>query len=71
LRTLSPVSRTCTFVQAPLAQIRLPARLGLGGCPVASLDNPEYWAYVQAEVSAIASEVLNDNTPNNKFDMGL
>ena len=62
-------------MQAPLAQIRLPARLGLDGCPVAcpvaSLDNPEYWAYVQAEVSAIASEVLNDNTPNNKFDMGL
>lgn len=36
-----------------------------------TLDNPEYWAYVQAEVSAIASEVLNDNTPNNKFDMGF
>jgi predicted nucleotidyltransferase component of viral defense system len=36
-----------------------------------TLDNPEYWAYVQAEVSAIALEVLNDNIPKNKFDMGF
>lgn len=36
-----------------------------------TLDNPEYWAYVQAEVSALASELLNDNTPKNKFDMGF
>lgn len=35
-----------------------------------TVDNPEYWAYVQAEVKAIASELLNDSTPNNKFDMG-
>lgn len=36
-----------------------------------TLDNPEYWAYVQAEVSAIASVFLNDNAPNHKFDMGF
>lgn len=35
-----------------------------------TLDNPEYWAYVQAEVNAIASELLNDETPKNPFDMG-
>lgn len=36
-----------------------------------TLDNPEYWAYVQAEVSAMATAFLNDNTPKSKFDMGL
>ena len=35
-----------------------------------TLDNPEYWAYVQAEVNAIVSELLNDGTPKNPFDMG-
>lgn len=35
-----------------------------------TLDNPEYWAYVQGEVKAIASELLHDNKPNNPFDMG-
>ncbi|ABE53595.1 conserved hypothetical protein [Shewanella denitrificans OS217] len=35
-----------------------------------TLDNPEYWAYVQAEVNAIASELLNDGTAKNPFDMG-
>lgn len=35
-----------------------------------TLDNPEYWAYVQGEVNAIASELLNGGTPNNPFDMG-
>ncbi|MEA9392354.1 nucleotidyl transferase AbiEii/AbiGii toxin family protein [Acerihabitans sp. TG2] len=35
-----------------------------------TLDNPEYWAYVQGEVNAIASELLNDGTPKNPFDMG-
>jgi hypothetical protein len=34
-----------------------------------TLDNPEYWAYVQAEVNAIASELLNDGTAKNPFDM--
>lgn len=36
-----------------------------------TLDNPEYWAYVQAEVSATASILLNDKVPENKFDMGF
>ncbi|BFM22216.1 nucleotidyl transferase AbiEii/AbiGii toxin family protein [Gilvimarinus japonicus] len=35
-----------------------------------TLDNPEYWAYVQEEVSATASVLLNDSAPKNKFDMG-
>ncbi|ENM5740553.1 nucleotidyl transferase AbiEii/AbiGii toxin family protein [Vibrio mimicus] len=35
-----------------------------------TLDNPEYWAYVQGEVNAIASELLHDGTPKNPFDMG-
>jgi hypothetical protein len=36
-----------------------------------TLDNPEYWAYVQAEVSAIESVLIKDNTQKNKFDMGF
>ncbi|AUG98545.1 nucleotidyl transferase AbiEii/AbiGii toxin family protein [Pectobacteriaceae bacterium CE70] len=35
-----------------------------------TLDNPEYWAYVQGEVKAIAFELLHDCTPKNPFDMG-
>lgn len=35
-----------------------------------TLDSPEYWAYVQREVSDIASELLIDGTAKNKFDMG-
>ncbi|MBE5212914.1 nucleotidyl transferase AbiEii/AbiGii toxin family protein [Pectobacterium sp. A535-S3-A17] len=35
-----------------------------------TLDNPEYWDYVQREVHAITSELLNDVTPKNPFDMG-
>ncbi|MEF2509014.1 nucleotidyl transferase AbiEii/AbiGii toxin family protein [Vibrio mimicus] len=35
-----------------------------------TLDNPEYWAYVQGEINAIASELLHDGTPKNPFDMG-
>jgi predicted nucleotidyltransferase component of viral defense system len=35
-----------------------------------TLDNPEYWAYVQSEVKAIASELLYDGKPKNPFDMG-
>jgi len=34
-----------------------------------TLDNPEYWAYVQGEVKAIASELLHDGKPKNPFDM--
>ena len=35
-----------------------------------TLDNPEYWACVQGEVKAIASELLHDGKPKNPFDMG-
>lgn len=35
-----------------------------------TLDNPKYWAYVQGEVHAVASELLNDGTLKNPFDMG-
>ena len=36
-----------------------------------TVDNPEYWAYVQAEVSAMASELLSNGSPKTRFDMGL
>ena len=36
-----------------------------------TLDNPEYWAYVQAEVSAMASELLSNGSPKTRFDMGM
>jgi hypothetical protein len=32
-----------------------------------TLDNPEYWTYVQPEISAIAMGLIKDNTPKNKF----
>lgn len=35
-----------------------------------TLDNPDYWAYVQAEVSVIVDAFINDNTSKNMFDMG-
>lgn len=35
-----------------------------------TLDNPEYWAYVQTEVNAIASEFLHAETAKKPFDMG-
>ncbi len=35
-----------------------------------TLDNPEYWGYVQGEVNNIVSELLNNDTPKNRFDMG-
>ncbi len=34
-----------------------------------TLDNPDYWSYVQNEVKAIESELLNDGIPKNHFDM--
>ncbi|KEY60408.1 nucleotidyl transferase AbiEii/AbiGii toxin family protein [Serratia sp. DD3] len=34
-----------------------------------TLDNPEYWTYVQGEVNDIVSELLNNDMPKNKFDM--
>ncbi|PVZ86369.1 nucleotidyl transferase AbiEii/AbiGii toxin family protein [Serratia sp. S1B] len=35
-----------------------------------TLDNPEYWTYAQGEVNDIVLELLNNDTPKNKFDMG-
>lgn len=36
-----------------------------------TLDNPEYWRYLQEEVNATASLLLNQTVPKPKFDMGL
>lgn len=36
-----------------------------------TIDNPEYWAYVQSEVNAIALPLLGGQVAKNKFDMGL
>ncbi|HHR5881661.1 TPA: hypothetical protein ACS7XF_001606 [Providencia alcalifaciens] len=36
-----------------------------------TVDNPEYWAYVQTEVNDIVTELFNDIKPKNPFDMGL
>ncbi len=35
-----------------------------------TLDNPDYWAYVQNEVKDAVSSLLNDDTTKNPFDMG-
>ena len=36
-----------------------------------TIDNPDYWAYVQSEVNAVSRPLLDDGTSKNKFDMGL
>ncbi len=36
-----------------------------------TLDNPEYWAYVRAEVSEMAVALLQNPVPKNKFNMGI
>ena len=33
------------------------------------IDNPDYWAYVQSEVSAISSSLFVAGVPKNKLDM--
>ena len=35
-----------------------------------TLDSPEYWAYVQTEVNAIAHVLIDNNALKNPFDMG-
>lgn len=35
-----------------------------------TLNNPEYWSYVQGEVNAIVSKLLSDGTSKSAFDMG-
>lgn len=36
-----------------------------------TIGNPEYWAYVQGEVNAMSSILINDGSPKNTFDMGV
>jgi len=35
-----------------------------------TLDNPDYWSYVQNEVNAIVTELLNGESPQKPFYMG-
>lgn len=35
-----------------------------------TVDNPEYWSYVQGEIKSIASDLLYDSPKKNPFDMG-
>lgn len=35
-----------------------------------TIDNPEYWAYVQAEVSAMSLVLISGRAASDKFDMG-
>lgn len=35
-----------------------------------TIDNPDYWPYVQNEVNAIVTELLDDETPQKPFHMG-
>ena len=34
-----------------------------------TIDNPDYWAYIQTEVKEIASALLVDNQPKKRLDM--
>lgn len=36
-----------------------------------TIDNPDYWAYVQSEIKNISSPLFDDGRIQNKFDMGL
>lgn len=36
-----------------------------------TIDNPEYWAYVQSEVNAVSKALLVGKVVENKFDMGF
>jgi len=36
----------------------------------ATVDNEQYWAYVQLEVKALTDMVLNSSKSYKKFDMG-
>ncbi|MFK3873525.1 nucleotidyl transferase AbiEii/AbiGii toxin family protein [Pseudoalteromonas rhizosphaerae] len=35
-----------------------------------TIDNPDYWPYVQSEISTMSLSILNNGIKNNKFDMG-
>lgn len=36
-----------------------------------TIDNPDYWFYVQTEVCDVANSLINKSLVKNKFDMGL
>lgn len=36
-----------------------------------TIDNPDYWFYVQTEVCDVAKGLINKNVSKNKFDMGF
>ncbi|MGI1988489.1 hypothetical protein [Shewanella frigidimarina] len=36
-----------------------------------TLDNPDYWAYVQSEVNSMSMPLLTGDKSANKFDMGF
>lgn len=36
-----------------------------------TIDNPDYWAYVQSEVSDVSKAVLVGDMPKSRFDMGF
>ena len=36
-----------------------------------TIDNPEYWPYVQAEVRAVSRLLFDDGASKNPFDMSL
>jgi len=36
-----------------------------------TLDNPDYWAYVQSEINSMSALLLDDDRPKNKFDMSV
>lgn len=35
-----------------------------------TIDNPDYWPYVQSEIKNMSFPLLNNDIKNNKFDMG-
>jgi predicted nucleotidyltransferase component of viral defense system len=36
-----------------------------------TLDNPDYWTYVQSEIKNMSTPLLDGDKPKNKFDMSL
>jgi len=36
-----------------------------------TIDNPDYWAYVQSEVSTVSNALLVGEVSKNRFDMGF
>jgi len=34
-----------------------------------TIDNPDYWAYVQSEIRDLSNRLLDDGTLQSKFDM--